>query len=63
LNDLPERINELDSSKEMIVHCKMGGRSAQAVDFLKRSGFKKVKNLAGGINSWAEKIDRSIPVY
>ncbi len=63
LNDLPERINELDSSKEMIVYCKIGGRSAQAVEFLKRSGFKKVKNLSGGINAWAEKIDRSLPVY
>ena len=63
LNDLPERINELDSSKEMVVHCKMGGRSAQAVEFLKQSGFKKVKNLTGGINAWAEKIDRTIPVY
>ena len=63
LNDLPERINELDSSKEMVVHCKMGGRSAQAVEFLKRSGFKKARNLVGGINAWAEKIDRSMPVY
>ena len=63
LNDLPERINELDSSREMVVHCKMGKRSAQAVEFLKSSGFKKVKNLVGGINAWAEKIDRSIPVY
>ena len=63
LNDLPERINELDSSREMVVHCKMGKRSAHAVEFLKSSGFKKVKNLVGGINAWAEKIDRSIPVY
>ena len=63
LNNLPDRINELDSSKEMIVHCKIGGRSAQAVEYLKRSGFKKVKNLVGGINAWAEKIDKSMPVY
>ena len=63
LNDLPERINELDSSKEIVVHCKIGGRSAQAVEFLKISGFKKVKNLAGGINAWAQKIDRDMPVY
>ncbi len=63
LNDLPERINELDSSKEIVVHCKMGSRSAQAVEFLKISGFKKVKNLAGGINAWAQKIDRDMPVY
>ena len=63
LNDLPDRINELDSSREMVVHCKMGSRSAQAVEFLKRSGFTKVKNLTGGINAWAEKIDTSMPIY
>jgi len=63
LNDLPDRINELDSSRDIVVHCKMGGRSAKAVSFLKQAGFKKVKNLLGGINAWAENIDRDMPVY
>jgi adenylyltransferase/sulfurtransferase len=63
LNDLPERVNELDSSRDIVVHCKMGGRSAKAVSFLKQAGFKKAKNLLGGINAWAEKIDRNMPIY
>ncbi len=63
LRELPSRINELDSSKEIVVYCKMGGRSQQAVEFLKGAGFRKVKNLVGGIDRWAEKIDSSMPRY
>jgi adenylyltransferase/sulfurtransferase len=63
LNDLPKRINELDSSREIVVHCKMGGRSAKAVEFLNKSGFRKVHNLAGGINAWAERVDPKLPKY
>ena len=63
LNDLPKRMSELDSSREIVVHCKMGGRSAKAVDFLKQSGFTRVHNLAGGITAWAERIDPKIPKY
>ena len=63
LNDLPKRVNELDSSREIVAHCKMGGRSAKAVDFLRQAGFTKVKNLTGGINAWAEKIDPKMPKY
>ena len=63
LNDLPKRVSELDSSREIVVHCKMGGRSAKAADFLRQSGFTKVHNLAGGINAWAERIDPKVPKY
>jgi sulfur-carrier protein adenylyltransferase/sulfurtransferase len=63
LNDLPKRVNELDSSREIAVHCKMGGRSAKAVDFLRQAGFTKVKNVAGGINAWADKVDPKMPKY
>lgn len=63
VGDLPKRVNELDSSREIIAHCKMGGRSAKAVNFLRRSGFKKVYNLTGGITAWAEKIDPKMPKY
>jgi sulfur-carrier protein adenylyltransferase/sulfurtransferase len=63
VGDLPKRVNELDSSREIIAHCKMGGRSAKAVNFLRRSGFKKVYNLTGGITAWAEKVDPSMPKY
>jgi len=63
LNDLPKRVSELDSSREIVVHCKMGGRSAKAADFLRQSGFTKVHNLAGGITAWAERIDPKVPKY
>ena len=63
LGDLPKRVNELDSSREIVAHCKMGGRSAKAVDFLRQAGFTKVKNLQGGINAWAEKVDPRMPKY
>ena len=63
LGDLPKRVHELDSSREIVAHCKMGGRSAKAVDFLRQAGFKKVRNLAGGINAWSEKVDPKVPKY
>ena len=63
VGDLPKRVSELDSSREIVAHCKMGGRSAKAVNFLRRSGFKKVYNLTGGITAWAEKIDPKMPKY
>src|SRR6202451_3434254 len=63
LNDLPNRINELDSSRDIVVHCKMGGRSAKAVAFLRQAGFSRVHNLAGGINAWAERVDPKVPKY
>src|SRR6185312_13706080 len=61
LNDLPKRVHELDSSREIVAHCKMGGRSAKAVDFLRQAGFTKVKNLTGGILAWADSVDPSMP--
>jgi molybdopterin/thiamine biosynthesis adenylyltransferase/rhodanese-related sulfurtransferase len=63
LDDLPKRLSELDSSREIVVHCKMGGRSAKAVDFLRQSGFSRVHNLDGGINAWAERVDPKMPKY
>lgn len=63
LNDLPKRIGELDASREIVVHCKLGGRSAKAVEFLKQAGFTNVHNLAGGINAWAERVDPKMPKY
>ena len=63
LGDLPKRVSELDTSREIIAHCKMGGRSAKAVNFLRRSGFKKVYNLTGGLTAWAEKVDPKMPKY
>ena len=63
LGDLPKRVHELDSSREIVAHCRSGVRSAKAVDFLRTAGFRKVKNLAGGILAWADKIDPAMPKY
>ncbi|HTY36375.1 MAG TPA: rhodanese-like domain-containing protein, partial [Bacteroidota bacterium] len=63
LNDLPQRVHELDSSNEIIVYCASGIRSAKAVKFLNDIGFRKVKNLVGGISGWAERIDHSLASY
>src|SRR5712691_4880432 len=63
LGEIPQRVNELNSADEIVVHCKMGGRSAKAVDFLRQAGFKKLKNLKGGIDLWAQTVDQTIPRY
>lgn len=63
LNDLPNRVHELDSSKETIVYCRSGIRSAEAVEFLKQAGFRNVKNLSGGIIAWANRINKKMPKY
>ena len=63
LGDLPKRVNELNSADDIVVHCKSGIRSAKAVDFLKKTGFRKVKNLKGGILAWSDRVDPSVPKY
>ena len=63
LGDLPKRVNQLDPNVEVIAHCKMGGRSAKACDFLRANGFKNVKNMLGGITAWSDKVDPSVPKY
>jgi adenylyltransferase/sulfurtransferase len=63
LGELPRRIHELDSAVEIVAHCKSGVRSGKACDFLRQAGFKKVKNMKGGIIAWSEKVDPSVPKY
>jgi adenylyltransferase/sulfurtransferase len=63
LGDVPSRYRELDPDGEIIVHCKMGGRSARAADFLRSVGFKRVLNLKGGILDWIDKVDPTQPKY
>jgi molybdopterin/thiamine biosynthesis adenylyltransferase/rhodanese-related sulfurtransferase len=63
LGDLPKRVNELDSSREIVAHCRSGARSAKAVNFLRQAGFRKVHNLAGGILAWADRVDSKMPKY
>jgi sulfur-carrier protein adenylyltransferase/sulfurtransferase len=63
LGELPRRVHELDSAREIVVHCKSGKRSAQAVDFLRQAGFRKTYNLHGGILSWSTEVDPRVPRY
>jgi sulfur-carrier protein adenylyltransferase/sulfurtransferase len=63
LGDLPKRVNELNSADEIVAHCKSGMRSAKAVEFLKQSGFRKVRNMKGGILAWSDKVDPTVPKY
>jgi molybdopterin/thiamine biosynthesis adenylyltransferase/rhodanese-related sulfurtransferase/molybdopterin converting factor small subunit len=63
LGTLPQNLNRLSTADEIVVHCKLGGRSAKAVQFLRDSGFRKVRNLAGGIDRWAAEIEPKMPRY
>ncbi len=63
LKDLPSRIHELDPGRDIVVHCKTGARSAQAVALLRQAGFRNVVNLVGGINAWSLKVDTRVPRY
>jgi len=64
LGQVLNRMNEIDPDRETVVHCKMGGRSAKAIDALQRSGFTgKLVNLAGGITAWSNDVDPSVPKY
>jgi len=63
LGELPQRVHELDSSREIVAHCKSGKRSAQAVEFLQKAGFRKISNLKGGILAWSDEVDPRVPKY
>lgn len=63
LGQLAGRLSELDSAQEMVLFCKSGTRSARALELLLSAGFRKVKNLKGGINAWAREVDVNLPVY
>jgi sulfur-carrier protein adenylyltransferase/sulfurtransferase len=63
LGSLPANLNRLSTADEIVVHCKTGGRSAKAVKLLRDAGFRKVRNLAGGITRWSERIDPAMPRY
>ena len=64
LAQVVNRMAEIDPARETVVHCKMGGRSARAIEALKRSGFTgNLLNLAGGITAWSNDVDPSVPKY
>ncbi|MDQ5844459.1 MAG: rhodanese-like domain-containing protein [Acidobacteriota bacterium] len=64
LAQVVNRMSEIDPAPETVVHCKMGGRSAKAIEALKRSGFTgNLFNLKGGITAWSNEVDPSVPKY
>ncbi len=64
LGQVIARASEIDSNRETVVHCKMGGRSAKAIEALKRAGFSgNLLNLKGGITAWSNEVDPSVPKY
>jgi adenylyltransferase/sulfurtransferase len=64
LGQVLTRMDEIDPNRETVVHCKMGGRSAKAIDALQRAGFTgRLVNLKGGITAWSNEVDPSVPKY
>jgi adenylyltransferase/sulfurtransferase len=63
LGQLPARLSELDPAQEIVLQCKVGGRSANATAFLKRAGFSRARNLTGGILAWIDQVDPSLAKY
>jgi adenylyltransferase/sulfurtransferase len=64
LGQILSRMKDIDPSRETVVHCKMGGRSARAIEALQRSGYQgKLINLKGGILRWSDEVDPSVPKY
>ncbi len=64
LGEIMSRMNELDENRETVIHCKMGGRSARAIEALQQTGYKgSLINLVGGITAWSNEVDPSVPKY
>jgi rhodanese-related sulfurtransferase len=63
LPELPKRYKELNARQEIVAVCKMGPRGVKAVEFLQRQGFRKVRNLTGGIHAWSDRVDRKVRKY
>ena len=63
LDQLMNRIHELDSAHDMVVYCRSGARSAQAIQMMQQAGFRKLRNLRGGILAWSDEVDPSVPKY
>lgn len=63
MNDMKERMSDLDPEKTTVIYCRSGNRSLMIVEYLRSMGFKNVKNLDGGINRWADEVDQQITKY
>lgn len=64
LAQVVNRMDEIDATRETVVHCKGGGRSARAIEALQNAGFKgRLLNLKGGIGTWSKEVDPNVPQY
>jgi adenylyltransferase/sulfurtransferase len=63
LGQFPQRLHDINPADDIVVHCKVGGRSAQAYEVLQHAGYTRIKNLKGGILAWADQVDRSMQKY
>jgi rhodanese-related sulfurtransferase len=63
LRELPVRLREIESAREVVAICHHGSRSQQVAMFLERSGFPKVHNLQGGVDAWSRTVDPAVPLY
>ena len=64
LGEVVSRMSEIDPGRYTVIHCKMGGRSAKAIELLRQAGFKgELKNLKGGITAWSNEVDPKVPKY
>jgi adenylyltransferase/sulfurtransferase len=63
LGQFPQCLSEINPADDTVVHCKVGGRSAQAYEVLQHAGYTRIKNLKGGILAWADQVDRSMQKY
>jgi adenylyltransferase/sulfurtransferase len=63
LSTLAQQYTELHPGQPYYIHCKAGGRSLQALQFLRERGFQNLKSIKGGITAWSDEIDRTVPKY
>ena len=63
LDQLLNRLNELDSARDIVAHCRSGARSAKAIEMLQEAGFRKLRNLKGGVLAWADDVDPTMAKY
>jgi len=63
LDELLNRLHELDSARDIVAHCRSGARSAQAIEMLREAGFRKLRNLKGGVLAWSNEVDPTMPKY
>ncbi len=64
LGEVVTRMGEIDDSRNTVIHCKMGGRSARAIEALEHAGFTgSLRNLVGGITAWSNEVDQTVPKY